>query len=163
MVTAKILISACLLGQPVRYDGQGKRFEHDLLLRWQREGRLVPLCPEIAAGFPTPRAPAEIAPGVDAAQVLAGQGRVIDLDGQDVSQGFIDGAQLAVACARRAGCGFALLMDGSPSCGSSFVYSGHHDGQRRTGMGLTAQALRAAGVAVYAPDQIRALAARLSA
>lgn len=59
----KILVSRCLLGQPVRYDG-GVHGPLSLLLRWQAEGRLVPLCPEVFGGLPTPRAPAEIAGGL---------------------------------------------------------------------------------------------------
>ena len=58
----KILVSRCLLGQRVRYDG-GAHGPFTLLERWQQEGRVVPLCPEVAGGLPTPRAPAEIAGG----------------------------------------------------------------------------------------------------
>ena len=68
----RILISACLLGRPVRYDGRDKLLPHPLLDRWTREGRLVPVCPEVLAGFPTPRPPAEIEPGAQGAKVLRG-------------------------------------------------------------------------------------------
>ena len=58
----KILVSACLLGQRVRYDGGG--FDPlQQLLDWQAQGRLVVVCPEVAGGLPTPRAPAEIPGG----------------------------------------------------------------------------------------------------
>ena len=56
----KILISACLLGERVRYHGGDARIEHPILRRWQDEGRLVPLCPEVTGGLTTPRPAAEI-------------------------------------------------------------------------------------------------------
>ena len=60
----KILISACLLGRPVRYDGKGKPLHHPAIARWQAEGRIVGYCPEQAGGLPTPRPPAEIEGGM---------------------------------------------------------------------------------------------------
>jgi uncharacterized protein YbbK (DUF523 family) len=63
-----------------------------------------------------------------------------------------------VAEARRTGCRWALLTDGSPSCGSSFVYSGHFDGVRRAGRGVVAEALLASGIAVFTPADIDRLA-----
>ena len=67
----RILVSACLLGQRVRYDGGG--FDPlQQLLEWQAQGRLVVVCPEVAGGLPTPRPPAEI-PGGQGAEVLAGR------------------------------------------------------------------------------------------
>ena len=80
----RILVSACLLGQPVRYDGRGKRGRgRDRLARWRAEGRLVPFCPEVAGGLPTPRPAAEITPGGDGAAVLAGDAaRIVTCDGE---------------------------------------------------------------------------------
>jgi uncharacterized protein YbbK (DUF523 family) len=75
-----------------------------------------------------------------------------------VSAAFMAAAESAVAEARRTGCRWALLTDGSPSCGSSFVYSGQFDGVRRTGRGVVAEALLASGIDVYAPAGIDRLA-----
>lgn len=161
MASSRILVSACLLGQPVRYNGKGLSLEHTLLTHWQTEGRLVPLCPEVAAGFPTPRPPAEIAPGASAEDVLSGQAEITEDTGADVTEAFRNGAAIAVATAQSHGCRYALLTDGSPSCGSSFIYSGHHDGTHRPGQGVVTAALRAAGVAVFAQHQIGELAAEL--
>ena len=88
MTAGKILISACLLGQKVRYDGSAKTVLHPALTKWQQEGRLVALCPKIAAGFATPRAPAEIAEGLNGEDVLTGKARVIDLSGADATHFF---------------------------------------------------------------------------
>ncbi|QXT39608.1 DUF523 domain-containing protein [Gymnodinialimonas ceratoperidinii] len=154
----KILVSSCLMGAPVRYDGRAKTLENQLLATWRAEGRLVTLCPEMAAGLPTPRPPVEIAPGADAETVLGGRAGVYDKDGLDWTGEFALGAQLAVDLVLEQQCRFALLTDGSPSCGSTFVYSGHFDGQRQPGEGLVAHRLRKMGVSVFAPDQLRELA-----
>ena len=67
----KILVSACLLGEKVRYDGGDCR-QSGLLELWQQDGRIVALCPEVAGGLPVPRPAAEILSG-DADGVLRGQ------------------------------------------------------------------------------------------
>lgn len=158
---ARILVSACLLGQPVRYDGRGKRVEDATLARWQAEGRLVPFCPEIAGGLPTPRPAAEITPGGDGAAVLADAARIVTRDGDDVTAAFVAGARLALLRARESGCRFALLAEGSPSCGSGFIHDGTFSGRRVRGAGVTATLLREAGIAVFAPDGIADLARAL--
>ncbi len=56
----KILISACLHGLPVRYDGKDNLLTDSLLQQWQQQDRLIVLCPEVSGGLPTPRPPAEI-------------------------------------------------------------------------------------------------------
>lgn len=160
-MTGKILISACLMGEPVRYDGKGKRLDHNLIARWKLEGRLVVFCPELAGGFQVPRAPAEIADGKVGADVLVGQASVIEIGGSDVTDQFVKGAEKALALARAEGCAFALLIDGSPSCGSGFVYDGSFSGRRHPGRGVTAALLIDNGIEVYAPDEIEALASRI--
>lgn len=156
---SRILISACLMGQNVRYDGGAKTFCHERLSQWQADGRLVVFCPELAGGMSVPRPPAEIEPGFTGEDVLAGRARVIDRQGQDVTAPFVAGARRAVEQARREGCAYALLTDASPSCGSSVLYSGRHDGARRAGFGVTTAALRAAGILVFEPSEIQDLAA----
>ncbi|WDZ81716.1 DUF523 domain-containing protein (plasmid) [Ensifer adhaerens] len=158
----KILVSACLLGERVRYDGSAKPFESDLLRKWQQEGWVVPLCPEVAAGFAIPRPPAEIEAEFGGGDVLFGAARVFENSGRDVTESFLQAARIAVSTATTKGCGYALLTDGSPACGSSFVYAGRYDGARKFGQGVVAAALREIGVAVYAQSEITHLAARLS-
>lgn len=158
---ARILVSACLLGAPVRYDGRGKPLLSAHLDRWRAEGRVVAFCPEVAAGLPTPRPPAEIVGGAGA-DVIAGDARVLAADGADVSAAFIAGAEAALRLARAENCRFALLIDGSPSCGSDTLYDGTFSGRRVAGAGVTATVLRQAGIAVFAPVEIDALAAALA-
>ncbi|MVA26041.1 DUF523 domain-containing protein [Agrobacterium vitis] len=158
----KILISACLMGRPVRYDGKGKPLHHPAIARWEDEGRLVVFCPEQAGGLPTPRPPAEIEQGGTGEDVLHGRARVLEVTGGDVTTEFIAGGRKAVDMALEQGCRYALLIDGSPSCGSGFIYDGSFSGKRHPGFGVTAALLKQAGVAVFSDRDIDALEAALS-
>ena len=89
-----ILISACLPGHKVRYNGNAAATGHALLAPWQREGRVVAVCPEIAGGLPTPRPAAEITAGSGGAKVLQGMAQVVVVDGSDMTQAFVAGALL---------------------------------------------------------------------
>lgn len=150
----RILVSACLLGQAVRYDGRDNLLAGSVLARWQAEGRLVALCPEVAGGLPVPRPPAEI---------LAWQPlQIRDIDGRDVTAAFQAGAEAAVQRVRALGIRLALLKENSPSCGPTQVYDGRFSGTRVAGEGLTAARLRALGVAVFSERQLAELEARLA-
>lgn len=161
-MATKILVSACLLGRPVRYDGSAKTFAHPILDQWQREGRLVSVCPELTAGFAVPRPPAEIANGQSGDAVLSSEACVLEATGADVTELFIVGANAALAVARENGCKFALLFDGSPSCGSSSIYNGAFGGIKHEGVGVTTALFRQHGIEVFAEKEIDALVARLS-
>lgn len=151
----RILISACLLGHPVRYDGSAKPVADPRLQTWLAEGRLVAACPESLGGLPTPRAPAEIQPGKHL--------RVVDATGRDQTSAFELGARAALQLALDHGCTIALLKDGSPSCGSTYVLDGTFSGTRRTARGATAALLVEHGITVFSEHDIDGLAARLSA
>ncbi len=148
-----VLVSSCLLGNPVRYDGRAAPRGDTVLDRWRDEGRVVVVCPEVAGGLPVPRPPAEIEPGRSAAAVLAGQARVMAVSGDDVTAPFVQGARAALATARERGIRVAVLKEGSPSCGSGSVYDGHFAGRRLPGVGVTAQLLREAGLRVFSEKQ----------
>ncbi|QCI15121.1 DUF523 domain-containing protein [Pseudomonas putida] len=143
----KVLVSACLLGQPVRYDGRSSGHP-DLLQRWQAEGRVVPLCPEVAGGLPTPRPPAEI-PGGQGGEVLDGAAVVVTVTGDDVSAAFVAGAGQALALVRKHGIRVAVLKAGSPSCGNRLTYDGTFSGVKVPGEGVTTALLRREGVLVF--------------
>ncbi|OAV57358.1 purine-nucleoside phosphorylase [Rhizobium sp. WYCCWR10014] len=160
---SKILVSACLMGHAVRYDGRAKPLLHPVIEKWRVEGRLVTICPEMSAGMAVPRAPAEIGHGATGEDVLAGKADVIELTGGNVTAEFLQAADNAVALATAAGCRYALLIDGSPSCGSSFIYDGTFSGRRQAGNGVTAAALKAAGVEVFSDREIERLIACIEA
>ncbi len=148
----KVLVSACLLGQRVRYDGRDARIASEVLERWAAEGRLVPFCPEVAGGLPTPRPPAEIQGG-DGPEVLTGRAQVRTRT-KDVTEAFLAGAEVALAAARAQGVVAAVLKDRSPSCATRFVYDGSFSGRRVPGMGVTAARLVAEGIRVFSEEEV---------
>ncbi|HGM4722676.1 TPA: DUF523 domain-containing protein [Serratia marcescens] len=160
-MSSNILISACLAGFKVRYNGTDKPLLDATLQRWRQEGRLIVCCPELAAGFSTPRPSAEISPHADGATVIAQRAQVMESSGDDVTAQYLLGAQLALETARRHGCRFALLTDGSPSCGSQRIYDGAFNGRTKPGRGVTAELLRQHGIEVFSDQQLPALIARV--
>ncbi|KDP86315.1 hypothetical protein CF70_008095 [Cupriavidus sp. SK-3] len=151
-----LLVSSCLLGQPVRYDGQAKAQPEPVLAMLARHFDLIPVCPESLGGLPTPRPPAEIVGG-SGAHVLAGAAIVRDATGADVTQPFTAGARDALAIARQRQCKHALLKALSPSCGNREHYDGSFSGAVRPGQGVAAALLAEAGVRVWNENEIEAL------
>ena len=128
----RILVSACLLGIRCRYNGEAKGNED--VMRLAKEHELIPFCPEIYGGLPTPREPSEIR-----------DGRVYARTGKDVTEQFRIGAEEAVKAARATGCELAILQDRSPSCGVGTVHNGLFDGGLVPGDGVAAALLRESG------------------
>ncbi len=149
----RILVSACINGRPLRYNESSVTVESEIWDRWLAEGRVVPFCAEVAVGFPIPRRPAETVGG-DGSAVIAGVARVKEDTGADVTDQFLRGAELAVQRAVSKGCVAAVLTDGSPSCGTTYVYDGTFGGGTYEGKGVTAQMLADAGLRVFAENQL---------
>ncbi|GAA4929719.1 hypothetical protein GCM10023224_06600 [Streptomonospora halophila] len=157
----RILVSACLLGGRVRFDGRAKTVAADIVDRWRAEGRIVAHCPEVAGGLPVPRPPAEIEPGADARAVLEGRARILTPDGEDVTRHFVAGARTALAAAAGNGVRTALLKESSPSCGLNRVYDGTFTGATAPGPGVTALLLQDHGIAVFPESELEAADAHL--
>lgn len=156
----KVLVSRCLLGHRVRYDG-GASGPFDQLQQWLDEGRVVPLCPEVAGGLPTPRAAAEI-PGGQGADVLEGRAPVITTEGEDVSAQFLSGAHQALVLVQAHDIRTAVLKANSPSCGNLLTYDGTFSGVKVSGEGVTAALLRRHGVLVFSELELAEAAQALS-
>ena len=137
----RVLVSACLLGVSCRYDGQSKAYP--LVDQLCRRHEVVPVCPEIFGGLPTPRVPAE----------RRGE-RVVTKTGGDVTAQYRRGAEEAVRLARMLGCTVAVLKERSPSCGSGQVYDGTFTGTLTEGFGVAAQRLADAGIRVIGESQL---------
>ena len=135
----KILISSCLLGSPVRYDGNSKPIYSNIINLWQQQNCLVTICPEMSGGLPVPRPAAEKQP----------DGRIITIRGQDVSAQFHQGAQNALALCQQHQIKMAILKQFSPSCGSQQIYNGSFNGTKITGMGITAELLQQHNIKVF--------------
>jgi len=159
----KILVSACLMGFQVRYNGSEKAKMTRQLARWQQENRLVIHCPELAAGLSVPRPPAEIF-SADGSDVMHGRARIIENTGRDVTEHYQLAAWLALRAAQESGCRAALLTDGRPTCGSQHIYDGSFNAVRKAGMGVAASLLAEKGIAVFSeaqlPELIRWIAER---
>ena len=136
-----ILVSACLLGCACRYDGGSKPCAAVRALAARHT--LIPVCPEIYGGLPTPRTPCEIVGG-----------RVLSRDGADRTDAYRRGASEALRLAGALGCRAALLKARSPACGSGEVYDGSFSGTLTAGDGVAAAALSAAGIAVFGEDRL---------
>jgi uncharacterized protein YbbK (DUF523 family) len=156
----KILISACLLGDPVRYDGRSKPLRHRQLARLVAAGRVVSFCPEVAGGLPVPRPAAEIVAG-DGVAVIDGEARVLTRGGVDVSDGFVSGARQALTLCRQHRVRVAVLTESSPSCGSGRIYDGSFTRTAVAGSGVTAALLARHGIAVFNQYQLDQALARL--
>lgn len=149
-----LLISACLLGLPCRYDGRQVEGRFGtasdaldaVLPTLTARFELVPFCPEIYGGLPTPRVPSE----------RVGD-RVVMRDGTDVTAAFARGAEGALMLCEQLGIRRALLKAKSPSCGKGRIYDGSFSGTLTDGDGVCAQLLMSCGILVYNENEIDAL------
>lgn len=140
----KLLVSACLLGVPCRYDGASKG--HPLLGALAERHELVPVCPEQLGGLSTPRPPAE----------RRGE-LVMNREGRDVTGEYRRGAEAALRIAELLGCEAAVLKERSPSCGSGEIYDGSFSRTLVPGDGAAAELLKANGLRVYGESEIAEL------
>ncbi|WP_100488318.1 DUF523 domain-containing protein [Sporolactobacillus pectinivorans] len=146
-----ILVSSCLAGYDVRYNGT--HCLNDEIRQMIREGKATAVCPELLAGFAIPREPAEIIGG-DGDDVLDGRAKVIEKSGKDVTNAYIKGANAALRKAQEINATTIVLKEYSPSCGSSMIYNGKFNGERVYGIGVTAAWLRKNGIKVFSEEQI---------
>lgn len=139
-----LLISACLMGVRCRYDGGRKPL--DCLDKLMDQHVLIPVCPEVLGGLPTPRVPAE----------RIGE-KVITQDGRDVTANYQQGAEEALRLAKMTGCTHALLKERSPSCGCGVIYDGTFSGSLCKGDGVCGALLKANGIEVLGESRAREL------
>lgn len=142
----KVMVSACLLGWPCRYDGQSKADTE--LLRKFGSDEVLPICPELQGGLPVPRVPAGVEYGADGTEVRGYSARVINRNGQEVTAQFRQGAEAALALAERLQPERIILKQHSPSCGCGSV--GCTDLQRHAGRGVACDLLASRGFTVEA-------------
>ncbi len=151
---SKILISGCLLGQKVRYDGKDNLQTNVRLQEWISQKKVISICPEMAGGLPTPRPPSEIQFGKTAQDVLNLQASILTNKNADVSAEYLSGAKKTLALAQENNIRVAILKARSPSCGSKQVYDGTHSKKLIDGMGITAALLSQNGIQVFDESEI---------
>ena len=138
----KILVSACLLGTPCRYDGKSK--PHPLMEELIRKHQVIPVCGEVMGGLPTPRVPSE----------RIGSDKVMTQKGVDVTDNYRKGAEEVLRLGRLYGCNTAILKEKSPSCGNGKIYDGSFTRTLIDGYGVTAELLRKIGFRVLGESEL---------
>ena len=151
-----ILVSACLLGEAVRYGGADRLCDHPILRQWLAERGVISVCPEVIGGLPVPRPAAEISGQEGSSGVLSGVAKVIDADGNDLSAPFVEGAKRVLEQAHAKKIRIAVLKEGSPSCETHFVYDGRFGRTRLAALVVTAALLRQSGIEVFSEQQFEA-------
>ena len=123
-------VSACLMGQAVRYDGGHKR-DRFITDQWAKHADLRPVCPEMAIGLGVPREPIRLVRGDDGIRAVG-----VNDDRLDVTEALRRAAVDAVAGLPPLS-GY-IVMRNSPSCGMERVkvYDRDGVGHQRAGRGL---------------------------
>jgi len=144
------LVSSCLLGLPTRYDGSDNFSQ--AVADYLKDQNLIPIpvCPEQLAGLSTPREKCWFKEG-DGQKVLQGSGIIHNESGEDVTLAFHQAAVDSCKIAELTDCRVAILKQRSPSCGSRKI---HRNAQLVDGMGVTAAALKNAGLQILAEDDL---------
>ncbi len=140
----KILISACLLGQNVKYDGKNNSIlENSFIKKLLNLNMLIPICPEVEGGLSVPRIPVEIK-----------NKNAIDKEGNDRTKNFFLGAKRTCELALQNDAKIAILKAKSPSCGKGKIYDGTFTKKLIDANGIVVMALEKIGVEVYTEDDL---------
>jgi uncharacterized protein YbbK (DUF523 family) len=136
-----IIVSACLAGVACRYNGNA--FPIPAIIAMFQKGTALPVCPEMLAGLPAPRPPAELR-----------NGRVLSNSGEDVTEEFLLGAKMGLAIALAARCRKAIVKAKSPTCGSGSIYDGTFSGKVIPGDGVFSKLLKEYGIEVITEEDL---------
>jgi uncharacterized protein YbbK (DUF523 family) len=149
MEKEKLLISSCLLGNLVKYNGDHNGLHREILLRLKEKYDLYSVCPEVDGGLPTPRIPCEII-STDPIQIH-------NKNGEDKTQEFLKGAKIALEVCKKEDIKLALMKANSPSCSNSQVNDGTFTKTRIDRLGITAQLLQDHGLKIFNENEIEKL------
>ncbi len=134
-------MSACLLGNNCKYDGTNNKNEK--VLEYIKDKEVIPICPEILGGLPTPRTPSERL-----------NNKVITKNGEDVTKNFNKGAEESLYLANLFGVKKAILKSKSPSCGNKVIYDGTFTHTKKEGNGVTAELLKQYGIEIITEEDL---------
>lgn len=135
MVKRRYVVSSCLLGYNCKYSGGNNRNEK--LISFLKDQEVLCVCPEVLGGLPIPRASSEIRGD-----------KVMNTNGEDVSEQFYAGALKALQKTLEFQPDFAILQPRSPSCGKGFIYDGTFTKRLIPGNGVFVKMLLEAGIEV---------------
>jgi len=142
----KLLVSSCLLGELVKYNGGHNLIDENLLKHLEEKYELFPFCPEVAGGMETPRVPCEI--------ISTNPIQIVNKNYEDKTQFFLSGANKALNLCKKENIKKALLKANSPSCSSETIYDGTFSGMTIFGFGVTANLLKKYGITLYDENRI---------
>lgn len=142
----KLLISACLLGDDVRYDGRNCFIGENVISKLKKRYELISICPEVMSGMGVPRDPVELRDHC-----------IVKADGEDITALFNPVKNHLSNLILKHSLKKALLKEKSPSCGVETIYSGNFDGKLVSGMGIIARYLYEEGLSVYSENQVMKL------
>jgi uncharacterized protein YbbK (DUF523 family) len=141
-----ILVSACLAGARIRYDGTDRL---DIRIRdLVSAKKAIPLCPELLGGRSVPRAAVEIKGGAGQ-QVMSGTAKVVDKNGNDHTQEILDGVKEFMKAVKNHNIEAVILKSKSPACGFGKIYDGTFTGKLIDGDGVLAAELERQGIKIY--------------
>jgi len=144
MKSQKILISACLLGHDVKYDGKNNSIlENPFIKKLLSLDMVISFCPEVEGGLPIPRLKSEII-----------NNKVINIEKKDVTKEFLLGAEKTLEIVQKNDIKIAIMKSKSPSCGRDFIYDGRFTKSLIQGDGVTVRALKEIGVKVFMEDEL---------
>ncbi len=134
-----ILVSACLMGENVKYNGENNYSEK--IAEFLKDKEYVLVCPEVLGGLSIPRDPSEII-----------KDKVISKTGKDVTKNFELGALQALEIAKQNKVTMAILKQSSPSCGFGKIYDGTFLNNKIKGNGKTAELLLKEGIKILTEE-----------
>lgn len=141
-----VLISACLLGVDCKYNGSNNKLDDEIIHSLKDKYNLIPVCPEIMGGLPTPRNPVEIK-----------DGKVFDYDGEEFTKEFEKGSDEVLKLAKLYDATIAILKENSPSCGTNYIYDGTFNHQKIKGMGIAAHKLSKENIKLFSEENVKIL------
>lgn len=137
----KIIVSACLLGHNCKYNGGNNR--NEAVLSYIKGHDVIPVCPEVTGGLPTPRIPVELK-----------NGNAINAAGEDVTAQFRTGVEKTLEKLKGETIDLAILQPRSPSCGCKQIYDGTFSKTLIDGKGMFAQKLAEMGIPMLHPEDL---------
>lgn len=137
----KYLVSACLMGDNCKYNGKNNLDKN--ILEFLKDKEYIKVCPECLGGLSIPRTKAEII-----------NDKVINSDGVDVSNNYLNGASKTLSIALNNDCQVAIFKSKSPSCGCGKVYDGTFKKNLVAGDGITTRLLKENGIKVINNDEM---------
>lgn len=140
------IVSSCLAGINCRYDGNNN--SNEKVVKLVKEGKAIPVCPEVLGGLGIPRDRSEIVKDQN------GDRKVITENGKDVTAEFIKGAMKTAAIAKIVNAEKAVMKKYSPSCGYGEIYDGTFNNNLVEGNGITVEMLIENGVEILTADDL---------